>query len=106
MEGRSHIVTDETRACFYISPITQLETDCSLCDVLATPLSEFPGSLRLLGYSNQYIFCRFFSSVFKELLSCHLLLYLQDEIFWQGIFHKLIIPYWSLLRAVSLCPSW
>lgn len=61
MEGRSHIVTDETRACFYISQITQLETDCSLCDVLATPLSEFPGSLRLLGYSNQYIFCRFFS---------------------------------------------
>lgn len=52
MEGRSHTVTDETRTCFYTSPVAQLETHRSMYGVLATQLSEFPGGLRLLSYSN------------------------------------------------------
>lgn len=58
MEGRSHVVTDETCTSFYARPATQLDTDCSLYDVLATQLSEFPGSLYLLRYSNQYVFSK------------------------------------------------
>lgn len=63
MEGRSHVVTDETCTSFYARPTAQLDTDCSLYNVLATQLSEFPGSLYFLRYSNQYIFYKRFFSV-------------------------------------------